>query len=285
MRFQDHGKRGVLQFISPSVITEEPGWNVRRESPELHAHIRALADSIREVGVKEPLTVFVEGERMVLTNGHCRLAAVRMLEKEGVTIEQIPVRTEEKTANDADRVASMLVRNSGRPLTPLEQGEVAKRLVAYGWPTSRIAKQAGLTDGYVVQLLALAAAPAEVQGMVARGEVSATLANKVHRKAGKEAPRVLRESLAAAREKGKDKVTQKDLPQPSRPAVAAVPVPPAVEKFMSYVATCKLVNQVEWMEGLVEELNACLASLGDTDRVVFDGQALVVIRNVAGGKG
>ena len=31
MRFQDLGKRGVLQNLDPGIILEEPGWNERKD--------------------------------------------------------------------------------------------------------------------------------------------------------------------------------------------------------------------------------------------------------------
>jgi ParB-like chromosome segregation protein Spo0J len=176
MRFQDLGKRGVLQNIDPNLITEEPGWNVRQEGPELSDHIRALADSIKEVGVLEPLTVHVEGDRVVLTNGHCRLAAIRLLAEEGIEIRTVPVRTEPLLANAADRVLSLLTRNSGRPLRPLERAEVFRRLAAYGWKAQEIAGKASFTSSYVCQLLKLASAPPQVKQAIAAGEVASSTA-------------------------------------------------------------------------------------------------------------
>jgi ParB-like chromosome segregation protein Spo0J len=163
MRFQDLGKRGVLQNIDPNLITEEPGWNVRQEGPELSDHIRALADSIKEVGVLEPLTVHVEGDRVVLA-------------EEGIEIRTVPVRTEPLLANAADRVLSLLTRNSGRPLRPLERAEVFRRLAAYGWKAQEIAGKASFTSSYVCQLLKLASAPPQVKQAIAAGEVASSTA-------------------------------------------------------------------------------------------------------------
>jgi len=213
MRLQDLGTRKDLYMIAPEIIHEEEGWNVRAEGEDLEQHIQTLAASIREIGVQEPLTVYLRDEEVVLTNGHCRLAAVKRLLAEGVEIKAVPVRVEAKTANDADRVLSMITRNSGRPLSPMELAAVCKRLVAFNWTPATIAAKTGYSAGYINQLLGLSAAPAEVQSMVAAGRVSASLAAKVVRQHGKNAPETLKNALAKANKRGKAKATAQDLPK------------------------------------------------------------------------
>ena len=198
-----------LYMLSPGIIIEEPGWNVRQDGPDLDAHIRQLADSIKENGVKEPLTVYMRGDSPVLTNGHCRLMAVRLAISEGAEIISIPCRVEERTANDADRVLSMITRNSGKPLTSLEQSAVITRLMAFGWSASQIASKCGFSVSHVNDLVALAGAPVAVTQMVAAGDVSATTAVKVIRKHKEKATDVLQEGKVAAVAAGKTRVTDK----------------------------------------------------------------------------
>jgi ParB-like chromosome segregation protein Spo0J len=224
MRFQDLGKRGVLQNIDPAIIVEEPGWNQRAETPALEQHIQSLAGSIRALGVLEPLTAYMKGDAVVLVNGHCRLAAVRMLLDAGEEIKTVPVRVEPHTANDADRVLSMVTRNSGKPLEPMEVAAVFKRLVAFGWDAADIATKTGYSENRVGELLRLNAAPEEVKGMIARGEVAATTAAKVLRKAGaKDGTAILTTAVATAKANGKAKASGRHLPQPvSEQATLAV---------------------------------------------------------------
>lgn len=198
-----------LFMLNPAIIQEEPGWNVRQPSAELEMHIRQLADSIKEIGVLEPVTVYLKDGSPVLTNGHCRLMAVRLAIAEGAEIKAIPARAEERYANDADRVLGMLTRNSGKPLTSLEQAEVVKRLLAFGWAEGEIAKKTGYSVTHIANLLRLAAAPAQITEMVRNGEVSARQAVKTIRKEGEGAADVLGAALAKAREAGKSKATGK----------------------------------------------------------------------------
>ncbi len=202
-----------LFMLAPEIIQEEPGWNVRRATPDLEAHIRQLADSIREIGVQEPVTVYLKGEIPVLTNGHCRLAAVRLAISEGAEIKAIPARAEERYANDADRVLGMITRNSGRPLAPLEQAEVLKRLLSFGWSEAEVAKKTGWSITHVKNLLLLVAAPEKVRGMVAQGTVSARHAVETLRKEGESAQGVLAQAVATAQAAGAKRATAKHMPE------------------------------------------------------------------------
>ena len=216
MRFQDLGKRGVLQNLDPVLIVEEPGWNQRQETPALIAHIETLAGSIKSIGVIEPLTAYMRGDEVVLVNGHCRLAAVRKLLAEGHEVKLVPVRVEPHTANDADRVLSMVTRNSGKPLEPIEVANVFKQLLAFGWSVAEIAAKSGYSDGRVSQLLQLNAAPEKVKGMISRGEVAATTAAKVLQESGPVAgAAILEEAVTTAKANGKKKASGKHLPKGS----------------------------------------------------------------------
>jgi ParB/RepB/Spo0J family partition protein len=203
-----------LFMLDPGIIREEPGWNVRIASPDLEVHIRQLADSIKEVGVLEPVTVYLRDGEAVLTNGHCRLMAVRLAIAEGAEIRAIPARAEERYAGDADRVLGMLTRNSGKPLSSLEQAEVIKRLLAFGWTEQEVAKKTGYSATHIANLVRLVSAPVQVREMVARGEVSARQAVETIRREGDGAVQALGEALATAREAGKSKATGKHLSRP-----------------------------------------------------------------------
>lgn len=213
-RLQDMAaQRKDLYMIDPRVIEEEPGWNVRIDGPELQAHIRTLCDSIKEIGVQEPLTVYMRGDVPVLTNGHCRLRAVKLAIDEGAEVKAVPVRCEERGTNEADRVLSMLTRNSGKPLGQLEQAEVVKRLLALGWTKPQVVSKAGFTGVHLDNLLLLASAPSTVTQMVRDGQVSARTAVDVMRKEKEQAPEVLQTALKTAKSQGKDRATAKHLPK------------------------------------------------------------------------
>ena len=52
--------RKDLFLIEPEKIHEKKDWNVRAETEELAEHIEQLALSIAEVGVQQPITVYME---------------------------------------------------------------------------------------------------------------------------------------------------------------------------------------------------------------------------------
>lgn len=204
--------RKDLFLIEPAKIQEKPDWNVRAQTEELIAHIEQLALSISEVGVQQAITVYMEDDVIYLSDGHCRLAAVKLAMERGAEIKSIPCRVEERYANDADRVLAMIVKNSGKPLTPLEKASVAKRLVAFGWSEDEIAKKTGISKQYVGQLLQMESMPETLKGMVKKGVISASVALGAQKEYGEEA--VEKIAAAVAQQPGetkKKRVTKKAL--------------------------------------------------------------------------
>ncbi len=203
--------RSALFNFDPRKLVVREGWNARDlQAPENRAHVEELALSIDEMGVREPLTVVLEGEEVVVKNGHCRLAATLLAISRGAEIATVPCIAEPRGSNEADHVLSQIVRNGGKPLTPLEQGLVYKRLIGFGWTTADIAKKIGKTASHVSQALQMQEAPAEARAMVASGQVSATLAAKVIREAGpSEGVAKLKKAVDSAKAKGKVKATAK----------------------------------------------------------------------------
>ena len=204
-------KRGNLLFFKPEQIHIVDGWNCRiYDTPEAIESDRELKESIRENGVLEPLTVYQKDGKICLSNGHRRLRQVRELIAEGVEIESVAVIVEGRGTDEADHILSQITRNSGRPLTPYEQGLVFKKLIGFGWDEAQIAKKTGFSRTHVTNMLNLHEAPVEVQAMVKSGQVSASLASKVVRESPdtETAKQTLRDALGVANEAGKDRVTE-----------------------------------------------------------------------------
>ena len=202
--------------VDPKTLVEEPGWNVRQAGAELDAHIRWLADSIKTEGVKEPLTCYLkkegETESLVVTNGHCRLLATRLAISEGAEILTVPVRVEDRYSNEGDRILSMILRNSGRPLTQLETAEVCKRLLKFGWDMNQVSTKTGYSIHHIQNILELSNAPDELLQIVKDGQVSSTLAGKMVREKGtEEAVKVLKDAVETSKTAGKKKATAKDI--------------------------------------------------------------------------
>lgn len=201
--------------LSPYDLNTKDGWNVREQDfNEDDPEDIALAQSIAEVGVKQALAVYWEDGKAYVSDGHRRRAAALVaIEKFGADKDMtVPVVAENRNADEAERVFSMIVRNSGKPLSPLEQGLVFRRLMALGWSDSIIAKKAGISRVHVSNLIALSDAPKALTNMVREGAVSATLAittlNK-HKGDAKAASTELKEAVKEAKKAGKTRATAK----------------------------------------------------------------------------
>lgn len=210
--------RSDLYRVSPYDLHVREGWNSRDDKdPENIAHVERLAKSIAEVGVKESLTVKYEDGKLWLTDGHCRRAASLLaIDKYGAPKDLlIPVKTEGRDASEADMVFSQIVRNSGKPLTPFEQGRVFVRLSELGWERDQIALKAGLSRKHVDNLITLHQAPEPVKEAVAKGEVAATLVTQVinqNRGDVEAAASDISAAIEKAKSEGKGRATAKDLP-------------------------------------------------------------------------
>lgn len=196
-----------------------PGLNLRIKGPELQAHIRALADLMIAGGYKfskpiEVVVLNVDGELgAYVTDGHCRLEAVKLALSEGAPIQQIScVTLPSKGVELKDLVVGIFNSNTGKELTAYEKAIGCKRLMNYGMTPAAIAAEVGLTPEYVNILLEAVSAPMSVATMIQRGEVALTTAVELLRKHGPAAVEMLKAGLVASKAAGKKSVTPAYLP-------------------------------------------------------------------------
>jgi ParB-like chromosome segregation protein Spo0J len=209
VRLKDEFKTDQGYKIDPKRLVVDPGWNVRIDTPALREENLELKESIRALGVLEPLTFYVRNdEDLVITNGHRRLAMVMELISEGVEIRTVPGRLE-PPGNDSDRCLSMLSRNSGLRLPPLETAIVVKRLMGYGWDDAAIRAKTGFSDTYTAYLMSLLASPAPILSEVKAGNISAHLAVQVQKDSPAEAPQIIQEAGEIAKASGAKRTAPK----------------------------------------------------------------------------
>jgi ParB family transcriptional regulator, chromosome partitioning protein len=196
-----------------------PNFNVRIKDAAHKAHIRAIADSIKQNGFyqSKPLAGYVaseSGENIIyITDGHCRYEAVQLAVKEGAQISQLPIVIAPPGTSIEDLTVGLVQTNSGKPLEPFEIGIVAKRLIGFSWDISKIASELSFTEKYITDLLLLMGADKRVRDMVQRGEVSAATAIEALHKYKDKAYEKLQQALDAAKGAGKDKLTRQHLPE------------------------------------------------------------------------
>lgn len=229
--------RKDLFMIDPRKIVMKEGWNVRQETPELEEHIWGLSVSISELGVQQPLTVYMDDGTIYLSDGHCRLKATLLAIDAGSDIQAVPCRVEERGANEADRVLAMVTRNSGKPLTPLEKSLVVKKLIGFGWTEDNISRKMGMTVQYVGKLLEMQEMPEEMKNMINEGTVSATLAlEECKREGGQQAV----ENIKTVVEKSpKKKVTKKVLKKSPKKKTPDATVYNALEIIREFAVNCE----------------------------------------------
>lgn len=212
--------RSDIFHIDPRALRLKPGWNSRSaDDPDNKAHVEALALSIAEIGVQEPLTVFRENGVIYVSDGHCRLSAALLALSRGAEIRTVPVKAEGRGASEADFVLSQITRNSGKPLTPFEQGQVYKRLIGYGWLVPDIAKRAGKSESHINACLDLQGAPQQIRDLVATGAVAPSLAIKVMKgRSAEEATETLNNAVDTAHQQGKARATERHIGQQPKAA-------------------------------------------------------------------
>src|SRR5450631_1052116 len=177
--------RGNLLNFDPRKLKTKPDLNARDLlALENLDHIEWLAADIARVGVLTPLTIFMEGDDVFVADGHCRLAATMLAISRGAEIQTIPCIPEMRGTNDIDRILAQNSFNSGKRLSPLEQGANFKKALALGATVPQIAERVNKSVGYVNQMIDFQAAPAEVHDLVRKGRVSTTLAAKVIKEKG-----------------------------------------------------------------------------------------------------
>ncbi len=177
--------RSDLHRVDPRKLVVRQGWNSRNfDDPANIEHIETLANSIAQKGVIEPIKVHWEDGKAYIINGECRYRACMLAIERGTNIKSVPVIVDDRYANDADRLFTQYLGNTGKPFTSLETAHNFKRLLDLGWNQEDIAKKAGKTQGWVSQTLALLTAPVAVQAMITNGQVSPTLAMQIVREEG-----------------------------------------------------------------------------------------------------
>lgn len=242
--------RTDLFRMDPRKIVIRHGWNSRDfDLPENQAHVDQLAESIREVGVKEPLAGYHEDGQFILTNGESRLRAVLKLLSEGHNVETVPVQPEPRHATEAEHVLSQIVRNSGKPFTPIENARVFARLIGLGMTNRDIAAKVGMTPERVAQIAKLDTVTPAVREHIKKGEITSTLVQRIQAKAkdANEVEEQVVEAIKTAQAEGKKKATPKHAAKTDRTSTAPkrASFKDLFLELMSFLDTHDLLNESE----------------------------------------
>lgn len=218
LRSMAHGKGNQI-CVFPEDIRIIPGFNPRLPTAEFEAHIREVADSIKEHGFYEdkPIAGFagMDGTKPVfyLTDGEVRYRAALIARSEGAPLEVLPAVLKREGTSLEDLTVALVRSNGGKRFTPLELSIVCARLSKFNWDTPKIAKALSISGEYVSQLLLLASAPKPVRDMVQAGDTSAGVAITALKNHGADAQKVIEQAAHTAKAQGKTSVSKRHLPE------------------------------------------------------------------------
>ena len=129
--------------------------------------IKELVDSIKDVGVIQPLLITQKEDRYILVAGLRRLEASRQAE-----LKEVPCVVQDLSDDDLIRYA--LIENLQRvDLSPLEEALALKQLIDTGGIDYRKAAElTGKSKTFVGERLALLQLPTDLKNAVSRGTIS-----------------------------------------------------------------------------------------------------------------
>lgn len=157
------------------------------------AELEELSQSIKSLGVLQPVLLRQNGERYQLVSGERRVRAARL-----VGHDTIPAVI--RDVSDAEAMEMALVENLQRAdLNPIEVARAYQRLVdELGWTQEQIGERVGKSRPHITNHLRILGMDEDVQAWVAAGELTVAHAKAI---LGVELPR--QKSLAQrAREEG-----------------------------------------------------------------------------------
>lgn len=197
-----------IHKIDPRKLVIREGWNSRDFSdPENAQWVEDLCSSIMSLpGVKEPITVTYEKGIAYVDDGECRVRAALLAIKRGLDLKTVPVKAEDRYANEVDRLVNQRVRNSGKPFTVFEDAKHYKRMLDLGLNQDEIAKKCCISAARVSQVLEYNKVGPGVKAMVMNGEVSPSLAMATVKEAGTAAEQQLKQAMEVAKAAGATKI-------------------------------------------------------------------------------
>jgi ParB family chromosome partitioning protein len=130
--------------------------------------LEALATSIREVGVLQPIVVRQAADGFELIAGERRLRAAKL-----AGLATIPAIL--RDSDDADALREALIENIHREdLNPVELAEAFRELLEeLGLKQETLADRLGVSRSHIANTIRLLALPPDVQGLLAEGRISA----------------------------------------------------------------------------------------------------------------
>lgn len=163
--------------IELSKIIIRDNFNVRQEFGD----IEGLSQSILENGQTVAGRVdALNNGTFVLTDGHRRYMALKILEEKGYTPFFKAVVNSSKTTEE-QRILQMFTSQDNKPLQQHEVAELINRLINMGLTQTLISQKIGKTEGYVSQMLKYSRESPVIKEQVKKGKISVSTALKLQK--------------------------------------------------------------------------------------------------------
>jgi ParB/RepB/Spo0J family partition protein len=160
-----------VEFIDINVVKQSE-TNPRKEFNQ--EALQELADSIKKIGLIQPITVSKVGDDYCVICGERRLRAAKL-----AGLEMITAIVHENLEGDVILEMQIIENMQRKNINPMEESDAFQVLVKRGISTPEmIADKLGTSTKYVYDRLKLQDAIKEVQDLVREGKVSITLAKQ-----------------------------------------------------------------------------------------------------------
>lgn len=161
---ENKGENNSINFISVSDIFPNSAQPRKRFD---EVKLKALADSIKEHGVLQPIIVRPHASRYEIVAGERRWRASKM-----AGLEEVPCIVHDFT--DRENMLMALIENMQREdLNPVEEANAFHEMMnMYGLTHEEISKTVGRSRPYITNSMRLLKLPQEVQELISEGKLS-----------------------------------------------------------------------------------------------------------------
>lgn len=180
MGLLDATKRDYYHMDRAS-ITVTKDYNVRMPTARRAAHVRWLADQMKQVGYDKSypvlilITVEPDGSTLArITDGHCRIEAYDLAVSEGAELGKISVLvSKEQQDRPVDEImATLVTANGGLQLEECEIAIVVQRQIRFGWTPEKVATRFCISKAQVKNYITVMRMHPSVRDAWFAGQVS-----------------------------------------------------------------------------------------------------------------
>lgn len=274
-----------LYNIDPKNIVVVEGFNSR-----IDFDLQELKDSIRENGVKNPISVIPfkdenGNEKYRLVDGERRYRATMELINEGVDIARIPALFLSKSLTQGELLMEQLIRNEGKHFSEYEYGIAFRKFVDLGYEVQEIVEKLGLAKWKSIFYTHTQRDP-KVQELMREGKIEGTEVRRIYQAHGKndEAGAVKEILEAAEKIKGteKKKITLADLDKLSSKTLAVkdtAAIKKGVGLLLSYYAKfSEQINEDEELDLDITDIYEKLSTTKDTIIDIFEEEVANIVK-------